>query len=234
MPGGRFVTTNWPLRLTILGAFALQPQQLVDAPDWIDMVRYDISATAPGPFTPASSQLAIQRMLADRLGLAVRTETRELPIFALTARGDGRLGPKMKKSAVDCEAIIKANMQAPWRRAANRACRSCPTALRLLVLAEIWPRHRGRHDDGELRAGALPHPLANHPRSHRSYWRLRHRPGVHAGSDALPWRRIKGAPVDPNAPGFFTACGTIRAEAGATRAPVEVLVIDRIERPTEN
>ena len=72
MPGGRFVTTNWPLRLPILGAFALQPQQPVDAPDWIDMVRYDISAHSAGAIQPASSQLAIQRMLADRLGLAVR------------------------------------------------------------------------------------------------------------------------------------------------------------------
>ena len=237
MPGGRFVTTNWPLRLLIMGAFALQPQQLVDAPDWIDMVRYDISATAPGPLTPASSQLAIQRMLADRFGLAVHTETRELPIFALTvARDDGRLGPKIKKSAVDCEAIIKANMQSrgdgprievPQLPDGRSAC--------------LFSQRFGRVIAGGTTMANFAQGLS------RIHSRIIHdRTGLTGGFDIdlefTPDPTIyregapgPGAPLDPNAPGFFTALvEQLGLKLEATRAPVDVLVIDRIERPTEN
>jgi uncharacterized protein (TIGR03435 family) len=237
MPGGRFVTTNWPLRLLIIGAFALQPQQLVDAPDWIDMVRYDISATAPGPLTPASSQLAIQRMLADRFGLAVHTETRELPIFALrVARDDGRLGPKIKKSEVDCEAIIKANMQArgdgpriavPPLPDGRSACGFSQRFGRVLAggttmadFAQGLSRINSRiiHDRTGLTGGFdIDLEFTPDPTIYR---------------DGAPG---PGAPLDPNAPSFFTALvEQLGLKLEATRAPVEVLVIDRIERPTEN
>jgi uncharacterized protein (TIGR03435 family) len=237
MPGGRFVTTNWPLRLLILGAFALQPQQLVDAPDWIDMVRYDISATAPGPLTPASSQLAIQRMLADRFGLAVHTEARELPIFALTvARDDGRLGPKIKKSEVDCEAIIKANMQAhgdgpriavPQLPDGRSACGFSQRFGRVLAggttmanFAQGLSRINSRiiHDRTGLTGGFdIDLEFTPDPTIYR---------------DGAPG---PGAPLDPNAPSFLTALvEQLGLKLEATRAPVEVLVIDRIGRPTEN
>ena len=237
MPGGRFVTTNWPLRLLILGAFALQPQQLVDAPDWIDMVRYDISATAPGPLTPASSQLAIQRMLADRFRLAVHTETREVPIFALTvARDDGRLGPKLKKSAVDCDAIIKANMQV--RGDGPRiAVPQLPDGRSACVFSQRF---------GRVLAGGTT--MANFAQGlSRIHSRIIHdRTGLAGGFDIdlefTPDSTIyrdgapgPGAPLDPNAPSFFTALvEQLGLKLEAARAPVEVLVIDRIERPSEN
>ena len=237
MPGGRFVTTNWPLRLLIMGAFALQPQQLVGAPDWIDMVRYDISATAPGPLTPASSQLAIQRMLADRFGLTVHTETRELPIFALrVARDDGRLGPRIKRSAIDCEAIIKANMQVrgdgpriavPQLPDGRSACGFSQRFGRVLAggttmanFAQGLSRINSRiiHDRTGL-TGGFDIDLEFTPD-----------PSIYRDGAPGP-----GAPLDPNAPSFFTALvEQLGLKLEATRAPVEVLVIDRIERPTEN
>jgi uncharacterized protein (TIGR03435 family) len=236
-PGGRFVTTNWPLRLLILGAFALQPQQLVDAPDWIDMVRYDISATAPGPLTGASSQLAIQRMLADRFGLAVHTETRELPIFALTvARDDGRLGPKIKKSEVDCEAIIKANMQARRDQARIEVPR-LPDGRSACSFSQRFGRMLGGGTTMANFAEAIS----------RVNSRIVHdRTGLQGGFDIdlefTPDPTIyrdgtppPGVPVDPNAPSFFTALvEQLGLKLEASRAPVEVLVIDRIKRPTEN
>jgi uncharacterized protein (TIGR03435 family) len=237
MPGGRFVTTNWPLRLLILGAFGLQPQQLADAPDWIDVVRYDISATAPGPLTPASSQLAIQRMLADRFGLAVHTETRELPIFALmVARDDGRLGPKIKRSEVDCAAIIKANMQARGDEP-RIAVPQLPDGRSACVFSQRL---------GRVLAGGTT--MANFAQGlSRIHSRIIHdRTGLAGGFDIdlefTPDSTVyrdgapgPGAPLDPNAPSFFTALvEQLGLKLEATRAPVEVLVIDRIQRPTEN
>jgi len=45
----------------------------------------------------------LRAMLADRFKLVVHAETKEQPIYALVlARADGRLGPQMKPSTVDC------------------------------------------------------------------------------------------------------------------------------------
>ena len=237
MPGGRFVTKNWPLRMLILGAFALQPQQLVDAPDWIETARYDISATAPGPLTPALSQLAIQHMLADRFRLAVHTETRELPIFALTlAREDGRLGPRIQKSAVDCQAIINANMKARGNQA----------PVEVPELPDGRPACLFSQRFGRMLAGGTT--MADFAQGiSRITSRIVHdRTGLPGGFDIdlefTPDPTVyrdgapgPGAPLDPNAPSFFTALvEQLGLKLEATRAPVEVLVIDRIERPTEN
>ena len=108
---GRIVTSNFPLRSLILNSYGLQPQQLIGGPDWIDSARYDITAqfsgefgmTEPGIVGPLN--LMLQRMLAERFQLAVHTETRELPIYALTlARGDGRLGPRIGTAAIEVDA----------------------------------------------------------------------------------------------------------------------------------
>ncbi len=237
MPGGRFVTTNWPLRELILRAFALQRQQLVDAPEWIEMVRYDISATSSGPLSPGSAQLAIQRMLADRFGLAVHTETRELPIFALTvARSDGRLGPKIQKSATDCEAIIKANMQVRGDGPRIEVPR-LPDGRSACGFSQRFGRMIG--------GGTTMANFAQHLSSINS--RIIHdRTGLHGGFDIelefTPDPTIypfgtppPGAPLGPNAPSFFTALEEqLGLKLEPVRAPVDVLVIDRVERPKEN
>ena len=237
MPGGRFVTTKWPLRQIILMAFGLQPQQLVDAPDWIDTARYDISATAGGPLSQEMADLAIQRMLADRFNLAVHRETREFPIFALTlARSDGRLGPKITKSAVDCKAIMKANMAArgdgprievPQLPNGRPACLVSQRFGRVLAggstmadLALLISRTTGRIvQDRTKLGGGYNIDLEFTPDS-----------TVYAGGTPPP-----GAPLDPNAPSFFTALeDQLGLKLESVRAPIEVLVIDGIERPTEN
>jgi uncharacterized protein (TIGR03435 family) len=45
----------------------------------------------------------LRRLLAERFGLVVHTETRQLPVYALEpARGDRRLGPQLRVSSADC------------------------------------------------------------------------------------------------------------------------------------
>ena len=113
-PGGRIVVTNQPLRRLIIFAYSLQPQQLVGGPSWLDSDRFDILAQAEGNISPTPpggppgpAQLMMQRLLAERFGLVVHTEAREMPVYALTvARSDGRLGPRIKPADRDCLALM--------------------------------------------------------------------------------------------------------------------------------
>ena len=109
-PGGRIVVTNQPLRRLITFAYGLQPQQLAGGPSWLDTDRFDITAQAEGnisPTPPGPAQLMMQRLLAEHFGLVVHTESRELPVYALTvARSDGRLGPRIKPADRDCLALM--------------------------------------------------------------------------------------------------------------------------------
>ena len=113
-PGGRIVVTNQPLRRLIIFAYSLQPQQLAGGPSWLDSDRFDIVAQAEGNISPTPpggppgpAQLMMQRLLAERFGLVVHTESREMPVYALTvARSDGRLGPRIKPADRDCLALM--------------------------------------------------------------------------------------------------------------------------------
>jgi uncharacterized protein (TIGR03435 family) len=92
-------------------AYDVLPHQIVGAPGWVASERYDVSFTpdkpepgiipAPGNFrklqgTFQRHRQRMQSVLRDRFGLVLRTETRELPMYALVvAKG----GPKLSASA---------------------------------------------------------------------------------------------------------------------------------------
>ena len=102
---GRYVITNIPLKFILLNAFSLRDHQLVDLPAWTSEARFDITATNPSGVTPTVEQdrEMLRTLLADRFKLVTHRETRELPMYALVlARRDGRLGPQLTRSDVDC------------------------------------------------------------------------------------------------------------------------------------
>jgi uncharacterized protein (TIGR03435 family) len=106
---GRFTIANTPLGFIVLDAYQLLGHQLVDTPDWIWTTAYDVTATYPGGVKPDDARVRemLQQLLEERFQLRVRRETRELPAYRLlTARSDGRLGPRLVRSNVDCEKWI--------------------------------------------------------------------------------------------------------------------------------
>jgi uncharacterized protein (TIGR03435 family) len=131
-PGGRFTATNVPVRELIRMAYGIQNFQLVGGPDWIGSARFDIVAKAegdppPSPLfgPPGPMQMMVRTLLVERFKLAVHNETRDLPIYALVmARADGRLGPQLRASQVDCAAAMAAA-----RLRNRRPCRSDSASL---------------------------------------------------------------------------------------------------------
>ena len=240
-PGGRIVTNNFPLRNLIINAYGLQPQQLVGAPDWIDSARYDITAmasvepavTEPGTVGPVN--LMMQRMLADRFQLVVHTERRELSIYALTlARSDGRLGPRIRTAAIDCQAAMNEVMKQVQSGGATPAPPQRPDGgpgcgMRMGPGSQLTAGGTSMAALARLLAAPVGRLVLDRTGLAGSFdFDLEFTADPPAGAPLPP-------PSDANAPSIFTALEEqLGLKLQAERAPVEVLVIDRVERPTEN
>jgi uncharacterized protein (TIGR03435 family) len=117
--GGRFQTSNMPLRELVRFAYGVQSFQLDGVPAWAASERYDINAKADGdppPVLPGTGTdpmtLMLRSLLVERFKLAAHHETREMPIYALVRLRPDRLGPRLEQSTVDCEKLIAERMAA--------------------------------------------------------------------------------------------------------------------------
>jgi uncharacterized protein (TIGR03435 family) len=228
-PGDRFEAKNVPLADLVLVAYGepgqlLPPSQVVGGPSWMNTDRFDVSATLGGDRrnTVAEKQLRLRRLLADRFKLVVHTETKDLPIYALAlSRKDGSLGAQLRRADVACEALDAAQ---PGKR---DGC-----ILSALPSGDLMLRGQTM---GAL-ANGLTILLGR---------TVRDSTGLMGGFDAdarfspdgLPGMSRASQPdsTREDAPPLFTALEEqLGLKLSAARGPVEILVIDRAERPSEN
>ena len=105
-PGGRFTATNMPLRTLIRNAYRVQYSQLADGPGWLETERWDILAAGASAANTDQMLERIKALMADRFKLAVHTEMREAPHYALVMdRSDRRPGPLLQRDPTDCAAV---------------------------------------------------------------------------------------------------------------------------------
>jgi uncharacterized protein (TIGR03435 family) len=227
LPGGRLTATAVTVAQLLRIAYRIQPYQLVGAPAWISTGRYDIEAKVEDH--PAPSQQALLRMLLkDRFKLVAHNETRELPIFALVlAKSDGKLGPQLIQSAFDCAAYLAGPHPPPEPgRAPNCGARIGLGALsaKAIPMTQLATNlapfvHRFTVDKTGL-TGGFDVELT---------WTPDQAPSNVAG-DALP----EVAPSS-SGPSIFAA---LQEQLGlklvSERGPVDVLVVDHLEEPSEN
>jgi uncharacterized protein (TIGR03435 family) len=239
-PGGRLVVTNQPLRRLILFAFSVQPQQVAGGPSWLDTDRFDIVAQAEGDLSPTPPggppgppQLMMQRLLAERFGLAVHNELRDLSVYALTlARRDGQLGPRIRPAAVDCLALMTkapggVPVQAPQLPDGRPACGA------------------RRDGTGRLTAGGTTMLMfATQILTGLSDRLVIDRTGLTGAYDLDLEHQLEGRGGPPPAdsatavsdrPSLFTALEEqLGLKLQPTRAPIDTLVIDRVTPPADN
>jgi uncharacterized protein DUF3738 len=238
---GRFTARYHTARDLIRLAYRLTDSQLLAAPAWLDVDRFDVLATAPG--TPNSARgtippevLAMLRtLLEERFQLKARVETREHPLFALVrARPDGPLGRGLRRTTVPCTPRAVGELGELFGPLPSTRTQCGGRVDRGLLLSTggtigdlIWALSRPElvPDVGRI---------------------VVDRTGLTGTFDIdLRWTpdsaftdRSQGAAASPSLdsePPLFTA---IQEQLGLklekTNGPVEVLVIDRIERPTPN
>jgi uncharacterized protein (TIGR03435 family) len=236
-PASKFAAVNWTVRGLIEWAYQAQSFQIDGGPSWINSDHFDIATTAadsgssqPRPGGPPSTtQLRMRTLLAERFKLAVHRQAKDMPIYALvTARSDGTLGPELRPSTEDCVAIFAA---------ARRGVR--PPSLS----ATGKPTCDASISPGTVTAGTQPIPLLASVLSRIVQRIVVDRTNLKGNYDLTivfaPDQSLQGSadtPVaDSNAPSIFTALEEqLGLKLEPTRGPVDVLVIDHVEKPTED
>lgn len=213
-PGGQFMSRNILLRNLIAEAYDVPVNRVLEGPGWIGEERYDIEARAEGEMTWDRARPMLLALLRERFNLAAHKETRELPVYALVlARPDGRLGPRLRRNDVDC---LNPEARATALSAAPPGAVICE--IRFATGRLIGGPRSIDSLAGSL-TGASGRPVLN-------------RTGLEGQYDMdLEWA------ATPQAEGLsiFTA---VQEQLGlkleSDNAPLEVLIIERVERPTEN
>ena len=104
-PSGRVTSPGTNVRQLILTAYGLQDLQLLGGPAWLGGDRYAIDARTTADATRASVRSMVKSLLADRFQLVAHVEKRELPSLVLMpASRDGKLGPRLRRAGSDCTA----------------------------------------------------------------------------------------------------------------------------------
>lgn len=103
LPDGTMIMINQPIASLIRGAAPVPVREVIGAPDWVNTERYDVTTKPPAGSTAEQRREMPRRMFADRMKLVAHVEQRERDTFALVlARRDGKLGPNLKPSTLDC------------------------------------------------------------------------------------------------------------------------------------
>jgi len=225
--------TNMPARELIRFAYLpRQPFQLVGGPSWIGSDRFDmvakIEGSAPPPTLPGvepdAFMLAMRTLLADRFKLRVHHEQREMDIYALVlAKPTNGPTAGLKPSTTDCEALVQA---------ATRGGLTQPTPG--TPVCGLWGT------PGQIRMGGFPLSLLTNALSRMTSRFVVDRTGLPGNWDlTLTFAEQRNQPgvdlpaSDPSAPSIFTALPEqLGLKLESERGPVDVLVIDHVEKPT--
>ena len=224
--GGRYTLVNGTVAQLIRTAYPAQVNDLVGAPTWVTSDRYDVTAVAAG--NPSRDTLApmLRAMLAERFKLAARYESQERDTYSLMlARADGRLGPDIRLSMLDCDAVAAANLAGRTPDVPRPANGAPPCGLSA--------------GGGTVRIGGMPMAAVARNLSGPAGRIVIDKTGLN-GNYELTLRYagqvVNGAerPAE-ELPSIFTA---VQEQLGlkleADRAPLQLVVIERIERPTED
>ena len=103
IPGGAYRAVNTTLARIIPDAFAVMPFQVTGGPAWLATDRFDIIANPPADARPDQLPAMLQALLVERFALKTHRAPQDRPIYTLTLVESGTNGPKLAKSSLDCD-----------------------------------------------------------------------------------------------------------------------------------
>jgi len=214
--GVEVITTNVTVHDLINLAYWLHPKQLTGGPPWTESEKFDMAGKPDAPGQPSVDQMKmmIQKLLADRFQLKFHFEKRELPVYAV---GITKTGAKIISSQDDPKGYPGWNF---GRSAAGTALtfRNSPMSQVTAILQNF-----------------LDKPVVD-----QSGLSGRYDFTVTFTLDPAQAARLGGAPLpaadNPDAaPDVFAAFQQqLGLKLESTKAPVDVMVIDNVQKPSEN
>ena len=223
---------NFNARELVELAFELPEYRITGGPEWASAERFDISGRTDRDASFREMLAMLRSALAQRFQLATRIESREQQRYALMLdRADGRLGPGLRASGDDCAPIVlPKDGPPPPPPPPGARTNTCPSMF-----------GPGFISARQIEMQAVVDYLSREPTVRRV---VVDKTGLSGKYNAdVSWSFEPGpAPpgaavfrMNPDGPNLFTA---LREQLGLRmqpeRGPVDVLVIDRMERPTED
>jgi len=235
-PLPRYISFAYKVSLTP----ELRQAMLARLPKWIDTDLFEIDAKAAGNPTKDQMRLMMQSLLAERFHLAVHYETQDMPIYALTLIKPGTWGPKFIRHAdgPPCDVSGPQNpatgLSDPGADVFPPRCETQTSVpgkngrivqgsrnTTMALLAEFLSRTGGRP--------VVDRTGITDRIDYRLEWTLE--------SNVCTQSVCQGVEVEPD-PNPVTFMDAVREQLGlklqSTKGPLRILVIDHIERLSEN
>jgi uncharacterized protein (TIGR03435 family) len=205
---GRLHTANTSLKMLVAAAYNVYDFQISGGPKWVEDDRYDVEVKAHGDTPPTKAELRVmlQKVLADRFSLAFHRETKTLPVYALELAKGGAKFQQSKELAGDPYFRLFQRRQITAQRA--------PLSLLTETLSQLLGR-----------------PVLDKTGLQGTYdFKLEWTPdATQVTSSDQP------AATDDNIPSLSSA---VQEQLGlkllSQKGPVEIVVIDRAEKASEN
>jgi uncharacterized protein (TIGR03435 family) len=204
-PGGLNIR-NGTIRDALVTAYSVKDFQ-VAGPDMVTSARFDIAAKAEGGAGDSQLKLMLQTLLAERFHLALHRETRELPVYELVL---GKKAPHLEKSNGPGACDVRAVM-------GKMSFQSCSMAQFINFISKLHAIDRpvidatgleGFYDFSAMIAESRPEGTVEAKQSAEKAFQ--------DGTMGMVIAQQVGFRLEPR------------------KAPVETLVVDHVERPTEN
>jgi uncharacterized protein (TIGR03435 family) len=212
--GRQFSTVNTSVSDMITFAYGLHARQITGGPSWMETEKYNVTAKPEGEGQPNDKQwkTMVQKLLADRFQLTFHREKKELSVYAIVV---GKNGPKLTKSAGNPSGLPGLFFRGLGNLPATNA-----------TIADFA---------GVMQSAVLDRPVVDQT-------------GLEGRFDfQLNWTPDEtqfggmGMKVPPPAddaaapPDLFTAMqDQLGLKLQATKAAADVIVIDRVSKPSEN
>lgn len=238
--GGRLSAPRTTLKELVRVAYGVEPDQVIGGPSWIDHDTFEIIAKAPAAASRDDVRVMLQSLLKDRFRLAVHEDLRDLPVYLLESAA--KAGPEMRPANGACTPMkMPAGVPPPpppppppggdapvqiLGGAAGVGARCGALFLSGWVTA--------RNVDMTWFAYQFGQRILHRRIVDRTGWTGNFDIDLVYTPDDGPMM-LNGASISGDAPALSTA---MREQLGlkltASKRPLQVVVIDRAEPPTEN
>jgi uncharacterized protein (TIGR03435 family) len=218
LPGGGLTATGVTLKMLISVAYGVPAYQISGGPSWVGTERWDIEAKtegAQGRLPRDLPRAMLRGLMEDRFQIKARREAKEMPVYSLVV---AKNGSKLKPHSGD------STERKPLGQFGRGSAIFTDNSMALFAARLSMQLGRPVIDRTDLKG---------------SYdFKLEWAPALGEGGPealGLPPRAEPSPPADSTGPSIFTALeDQLGLKLESTKGPVTIVVIDHVERPSEN